>query len=280
MLLLQLTDCHLLEDPTARLLGVRTAETFLAVLDQALAEATPDLLLLTGDLAHDGKRATYEWLLEQVAERYTGKVLVLPGNHDHYQSLIEVFPAAQHPLGVGLHDFPDFKLVTVDSQGDDRPEAELDEAARQRLLELVAEATKPVLLVLHHPLLPVGAPWLDKDCVPAGEKRLTARAETGKLAAVVFGHVHQPVTAHFGTVPLLGSPSTCFQFAPRSERFSLTAEQPGYRWLRIGGDQELAVGVGVEGKESAAGQGATVAATLRRLTAPTIEVEARFLAPS
>ena len=151
------------------------------------------------------------------------------------------------------------RLLLCDTHADDQTEAHLDAAGRAQLEALVAESTEPVLLVVHHPLLPVDAPWLDKDCVPGGEALLRTLRAAGPLEAVLFGHVHQPVTQQYAGITLLGTPSTCFQFPPRSQRFSLTSEQPGYRWLRRGDD-------------------GTLGSTLRRLQAPKIEVEPRFLA--
>lgn len=259
-LLLQLTDCHLLDDPAARLLGVDTQATFAAVLDQALAEATPDLLLLTGDLAHTPTEATYRRLRTLVRDRYRGALAVLPGNHDALAPLTAVFPecpgAAQEVLPLS---WAGMRVLLCDSHNDDQAGGEFTDACRAELERQVANSDEPVLLVLHHPLLPVDAPWLDKDCVPGGEALLRSLAAVGPLRAVLFGHVHQPVTQHYAGVTLHGTPSTCFQFPPRSQRFSITQEQPGYRWLRWASD-------------------GTLGTTLRRLQTPRISVEPRFLA--
>jgi Icc protein len=44
-------------------------------------------------------------------------------------------------------------------------------------------------------------------------------------------------------VRLLGSPSTCVQFAPGSEHFKVGDQAPGYRWLRLHPDGGLETGV-------------------------------------
>lgn len=266
-LILQLTDCHLQEADDDRLLGVDTTATFDAVLEQALREDTPDLLLLTGDLAHTPTVVTYRKLRALVQARFSGPVAVIPGNHDALAPMAEVFPelAVERSLppaataGCRTLAVNGLTLALCDSHVDDQPESVIAADTEAALLALARDLRGPLLLVLHHPLRPCGTPWLDKDCVPGGERLLERLAQLCELQAVVFGHVHQPVTDEAFGVPLLGTPSTCFQFAPGSPRFSITTEQPGYRWLRFA---------------PASG----ISTTLRRLNAPVIRVDAQFVA--
>ena len=92
-----------------------------------------------------------------------------------------------------------------------------------------------VLLCTHHHLLPMECPWLDGDRITMAElhRRLAAPSP---VRALIFGHVHQEVSAHIGDTPLLGTPSTCFQFLPKSARFSLDSSAPGYRRIRLHDD--------------------------------------------
>ena len=103
------------------------------------------------------------------------------------------------------------------------------------LKETHAEVDVPAVLALHHPLLPVGAPWLDKDCVPDGAALLEWLATQSSVRGVFFGHVHQAVEARYRQIKLWGTPSTCFQFAPGSETFTVDQRQPGYRWITLTG---------------------------------------------
>ena len=56
---------------------------------------------------------------------------------------------------------------------------------------------------------------------------------SGRVRAYVGGHIHQELDAGAGAVRVLATPSTCFQFAPRSERFAVDDALPGYRWLTL-----------------------------------------------
>ena len=42
-----------------------------------------------------------------------------------------------------------------------------------------------------------------------------------------------------GTVRVLTTPSTCFQFKPQTESFSLDDQSPGYRWINLYDDGSI-----------------------------------------
>jgi Icc protein len=242
--LLQITDTHLLADPAATLLGVDTAATLTAVLDQALAEHLPEAVLATGDLAHDPDDPTaYERFRQLVEARYTGPLLTLPGNHDVGATLQAALPTA------GSLRLGPWEVLTFDSHRDGQAEAGFTAGDRRALeVRLQAAAGDHLLLACHHPPLPVGCPWLDKDCIPEGTEMLescaaAARRPAGapsRLRALVCGHVHQAFAAAHAGVDVLATPSTCFQFEPGSRRFAIDrgAEtgMPGYRWIELGAD--------------------------------------------
>lgn len=234
--ILQVTDCHLLADPAGRLLGVDTGASLTAVLSQACAQLTPDLLLVTGDVCHDGLPETYERFAQLVREQYQGPVFSLPGNHDGGATLARVFGrqgfAVVHDA-LAEREISGWRLLGLDSHQDDQPEAELTDERWQALQDALRERETPTILALHHPLLPIGAPWLDKDCVPRGPALLEWLATQSSVRGVFFGHVHQAIDAQYRQLKLWGTPSTCFQFAPGSERFTVDQRQPGYRWITL-----------------------------------------------
>jgi Icc protein len=56
--------------------------------------------------------------------------------------------------------------------------------------------------------------------------------------------VHQETATIERGVRVLTTPSTCFQFVPRTERFSVDATPPGWRWLHLASDGTLTTRVG------------------------------------
>ena len=236
---LQITDSHLKASASSTLLGVDTADSLRAVLAQALAEQAPDAVIASGDLAHDPEPATYRRFEQALRDVYAGPVMYLAGNHD-----------LSGPLAATLGTLDTLRLgswavIGFDTHRDHRTEAELDDVRRGALMARIGGwDAEHVLLVCHHHPLPVGCPWLDKDCIPLGFELLESCAAESRVRGLAFGHVHQEVRTEAAGLPVLGAPSTCFQFQPGSERFAIDRSpqsgRPGYRWLMLHPDGTLA----------------------------------------
>lgn len=231
--ILQITDLHLRAQPNATLLGVDTAHSLRAVLTQALSDASPDAILVTGDIAHDPVPAAYQLFAEIMDEFATAPCLCLAGNHDvasHMHSLLE-------PTELAL---PGWQLVALDSHVDDVPEADVSAADWARLQAALQRARdRWVLVATHHPPVDVDCPWLDKQRINNGGELLESLSEHPGVKGMVFGHAHQVVAAEYRDITLLGTPSTCFQFAPRSAEFGIDDQMPGYRWLTLSPDGQV-----------------------------------------
>lgn len=229
---LQVTDTHLFPAPDESLLGVRTQDTLDAVLDHAFAEGTPDALIASGDLAQVGESVTYRRFLATVRSRFAGPCLCVPGNHDMGEPFLRILPT--DPLRLGAWD-----VLGVDTHIDDRVDGVVAEEELRRLeeaLSVTGSAGRHALVVGHHCPVEVGAPWLDKHRIANADALLAVLAECKRARGYLGGHVHQEVDQRIGELRVLASPSTCFQFAPASERFALDDAAPGWRWLTLHAD--------------------------------------------
>jgi Icc protein len=238
--LLHITDCHLVplgED----LQGTDTNATLDQVLAQALGEQTPDAIVATGDLVHSGGVAVYRQFMAALASAGDVPLLCTPGNHDFLAPMMEAgLPMSTLQVGP-------WSIVGLDSHEDDTPKALVDEQRRHELVRLwQQQQTRFALLATHHPLLAIGAPWLDKDRIEAPEALLDSLMDglmdqrAPSFSGAIFGHAHQEINAHYRGAPLFGTPSTAFQFAPRSETFTMGSKIPGYRWLWLEDDGSVA----------------------------------------
>lgn len=235
---LQITDVHLMGEIGERLLGIDTWDSINAVLEQALGEANPDAILVTGDIAHHPSPHVYERFEALLRSLYEGPVLMLPGNHDVLAAMGDL--ALERRLDLGS-----WVLLALDSHIDDAPQADVDDAELAALKSACAEAGgKHALVATHHPPIPVGCPWLDKDRIQIGGELLEWLSEHSTVRAMVFGHAHQEVESSHRQIKLFGTPSTCMQFAPRTERFAVDEQQPGYRWLYLRRDGAISSRVG------------------------------------
>lgn len=239
---LQITDCHLVA-AGEKLLEIDTQATLEAVLEHSTATRQPDAIIASGDLCHSATAPIYQRFLETV-KRYSDAPLVcLPGNHDVLAQM-QAAALPMRPLELG-----DWSVLWLDSHVDDVVESSVTDDDRAYIRDCLGRAAgKHILLATHHPMMEVACPWLDKDGIQqAGDLldwiRTQADSCRCSLRAVVFGHAHQEAAGMHKGIPLLCTPSTCFQFGPKTAHFSVVNTPPGYRWLSLYDDGSLSSAV-------------------------------------
>ena len=233
---LQITDCHLVEAGQT-LLGVNTQASLEAVLAQAKAQNVCDAVVASGDLVHEGSPAIYQRFLNTLRRFFFDvPLLCLPGNHDVLANMRQAqLPMQALTLGSWL-------IAPLDSHVDNQPSANISPGDLKDLTEAMAKSNaKHLLMATHHPLVEIGAPWLDKDRILRVEELMAVIAASpgANLRGTIFGHAHQEIEVTSEHGPLLGSPSTCFQFKPLSAQFTLDDRPPGYRWLSLAEDGSI-----------------------------------------
>lgn len=241
--LLQFTDTHLLADRQARLLGLNTHESLKCVLRLSQQNhRQPDLVLVTGDLVHDGSDSGYAHLQEYF-RAFDVPVLLLAGNHDEARQLRDATSGGPARL-VKQIERGGWRIVLLDSSIAGSDGGRLA-AAELALLEqqLSMAPALPALVCLHHQPVPVGSRWLDTMVLENAGEFFAVLDRHPQVRGVLWGHVHQEYDEMRNGVRLLATPSTCFQFKPRSDDFSLDATAPGYRWLDLYPDGRIDSGV-------------------------------------
>lgn len=235
--LLQLTDCHLLPSPEARLVGVQTERTLEEVLTAVQRHPfwPPAALLLTGDLVHRPALEVYRRLQAKI-EPLGIPYMALPGNHDDPKLLWQVMPRSCLELGrwqvVGLSSWqPEGKVVRPSLSGSEAYAGLLAPEELVLLEEVLRESHRPTLIALHHPPVEIESPWMDEMGLLNREDFWRIVERFPQVKAVVFGHIHQEFHHHHRGIDLWGTPSTCFQFRPYSERLAIHPLPPGWRWL-------------------------------------------------
>ena len=227
---LQLTDTHLFAAEDGLLLGVDTNATLRQVCDYAVARhGLPDLVLATGDLAHDGEHRTYERLLSMLDEYTHAPVAWIPGNHDAGAVMAEFASLVR-----GSYRHGPWEFVLLDSHIEGKVPGRLGNDEIKRLSEaLEASSAVHLVIALHHHLLPIGADWLDEQRVADADEMLRIVDADSRVRLIVCGHVHQDMDTQWNGIRLLATPSTCFQFMPQSASFALDVRAPGCRWFEF-----------------------------------------------
>lgn len=241
----QITDCHLGNQPGTCLLNIDTDRSLQAVLGQVRQRhPQPDLLLVTGDISDSGSAAAYRRLRDYT--RDFPQARWLPGNHDDAVTLRQALAGAD----CIQREFagPRWQIVMVDSSvpgevGGALADTELT-ALRACLSAL--QRNRPdchVLIGIHHPLVPVGCAWLDGQRVANAAAVWREISAFPQVRAVLCGHVHQPFDQIVHGVRVLTSPSTAWQFAAHSADFQVDTLAPGYRWLDLHADGRIDTGI-------------------------------------
>ncbi len=230
---LQLTDIHLFAEESGILLGVRTADSFKAVLSSVLNQGMPfDFILVTGDISQDYSAESYQRFAHMIA-LLRAPVFFVPGNHDDGPLMYRMFSN----LGVNTQRHlicGNWQFVFLNSEVYAVPHGWVQ---RQELafLKQCCEQNQHLhtMICVHHLPLLVGSRWLDTQTMHNQDEFNAFIRSLPNVRMVLCGHVHQEVDVTHGAVRYLASPSTSIQFEPLSHNFALDLEGPGWRYLSL-----------------------------------------------
>ena len=217
MLIAQITDIHLGFDPDD------PAEFNRRRLDQVLErlckmDPLPDLLLATGDLTDKGDTDSYR-RLKSAFGRCPFPVWPCMGNHDDREGFSKLFPEVPKAGGF-IHYVIDeerwpVRVIVLDTLEPGRHGGAFCEARAQWLRERLAEEQeKPVLIVLHHPPIETGIPWMTSEPEADWIARLRQTvAPATNIVGMIAGHIHRPILTSWAGLSLAVVPSTAPQVA-------------------------------------------------------------------
>lgn len=246
----QVSDLHITE--AGAVFGQDARVALDLILDDVIARGLdPDLVVATGDLAHEGEAASYAWLHDRFAALDI-PVYCLAGNHDLAD------PFAEHLLGGPVAAMTDadvggWRFVFLDSNALGR-EVAPDGAVRDvvdrthrahaaQLLpdderwftELLADGSaEPVMVWLHHP--PVAHPLAAGiEARPFTQWVMQEFAVAGRVRGVSAGHVHNAYATERAGVGYWTCPSGWLDL----DFDARTQVPPGYRHFRFHSDGSI-----------------------------------------
>lgn len=243
---LQLTDTHLFANEEGALLGFETASSFARVVTHAREAFHPvDLLLVTGDVSHDGSVESYRRFVSALDgfQAMDCPVHCLPGNHDLPDAMRKALEPG--PLTY-LDSFAQkgWRAILLDTTIPGSEGGRLSSGELERLdHELSRNSESHALVCLHHNPVPVGSKWLDTMTVENPEPFFEIIDAHPQVRGILWGHVHQDYASERNGVRLMASPSTCIQFAPHTDEFARDDLAPGFRWLILEADGGIESGV-------------------------------------
>lgn len=194
-----------------------------------------DFVAVTGDLIQDDSAEAYVHFRE-VFGALGLPVLCVPGNHD-VRALMKEALSAEPFHYCGAVEANNWLVVGIDSCVSEQAGGHVGAAELDRLAAIIdSSAMQHVLILLHHPPVPMGSRWLDSVGMDNGAEFLDKARASGRVRLALFGHVHQAYDADHDGIRVVGTPSTCRQFAKGSAEFALDDNPPAYRRLSLHAD--------------------------------------------
>jgi Icc protein len=237
--LIQITDPHVQPVSDQQFKGLDTAQTLEQVIAAINAETEqPDLILATGDLAHDPIPMAYVRLRAILAQSGC-PVFCLPGNHDHPVRMHHLLNHGRISTAKNIH-CGDWQIMLLDSvvEGSEHGRLSDDEFLFVRR-QLQCSTDRHVLIAVHHHPVDIGSPWMDAMKLSNGDEFLALIQRFPQVRCVIWGHIHQDFRSQLGDIQLIGSPSTCLQFKPNTLHFEKDELPPAYRKLTLWRDGRI-----------------------------------------
>jgi 3',5'-cyclic AMP phosphodiesterase CpdA len=222
--LIQFSDTHI--RPAGELMHDQI-DTFAAVekaVATVLSAGSPvHGLLLTGDLADDGRAEAYRRLhtvMRRAADTLDAQLVYAMGNHDEraaFAAELLSIPDSSGPLD-SVHWINGLRIVVLDSTTPGRPEGRL-EADQLRWLraELANPAPRGSLLVVHHPPLPSPMPSAHMLRLLNADDLADALAGTD-VRMILTGHAHHTGCGSLNGIPVWVSPAIAYRLDPLPPR--------------------------------------------------------------
>ena len=228
VLMAQVSDTHLLSDPSVSRWGQNPAENLASVMN---ALPPVDAIVATGDIADDGTIEAYR-LADALIQGGARRRYFIAGNHDDSVAMAAVFGEVEDWRLVELSEH--WTLGLLNTQWIGHEAGWVTDRTLARLRSGLDAVETHVVLCLHHPPL---SPCPRPSCGLIGGDRLLRVLRGGPVRVVLSGHVHQQFEAVDEGIRFLGAPSTFGQLRHGGDpHYNDTGEPPGAQLLELHDD--------------------------------------------
>ncbi len=203
--LIQISDCHI--DDQAITMGIDSQANLIQVVNQ-INNHVFDALLISGDLTHNGTLSAYN-RLKDILSPIDTPIYVIGGNHDDSTHLNQVFEKnIFNSFQLGSWD-----IVSINSVQLNKTSGWVTDEALLKLDQTLEYSNSNyIMVVLHHPIVPMNSSWNDKLSLENPQDLFKILNKHSKIRAVVFGHAHESASFSHQKFDIISCPSTALQF--------------------------------------------------------------------
>lgn len=226
MKIIQLTDLHLFNDKTKKLLNIITYHSVEKIIDHIYQyEKDYEAIIVTGDISQDETVASYQ-LAINLLKQLNKPIYYLQGNHDKKENLDLVF-SKQKPIEELYSPYWNFISVDTVDYGKDSGLISNDEL--NKLKNKISKNEKNnIALIMHHHCLKLGTPLID-DCMLLNSNKLLEIIDKEKrIKLVICGHAHNDYKLIHKNFILEVAPAVCFQWK-KGTKTPITENHYGYK---------------------------------------------------
>ncbi|MCP9313124.1 metallophosphoesterase [Liquorilactobacillus satsumensis] len=208
-------------------------------------DTKPDLIVLTGDLIHEGKSSDYVRLQEilHAKEQELGvSICVLLGNHDRtaafYEGFLHKEAQEKYYYKVTIDGVDNYFLDTTFGNIE---QGYLDKKQLAWLEKNLAEhAKRPALIFMHHPIAGASLRYMRFSVLQNGAELLDA-CQKGNVKGIFAGHIHFPTTYATAGIINAVAESTAYHIDCRSYKKHEVSDVVGYNIITLSTAGEIGV---------------------------------------
>jgi len=201
---------------------------------------SPDMLDRNRTLTQAEYEPSYH-LLQELLKPLQCPTYMLLGNHDHRRAFHQVMQTPVPTLDTTHHysfDYQGYHFVALDTHQPGQAWGYLDALQLAWLqADLAAHRGQPALVFLHHHPWPLGLAWIDAMNLHNGEELIGVLRQYPEVRWMICGHVHLDQEIQRDGLTMLTTPATCFQVSKVSQTRKTLPGPPGFRVVRLTGDE-------------------------------------------
>lgn len=214
--ILQITDTHVFGGSGEKLYNINTNQRFDEIIKFIKKNNIIfDYIFLTGDISQDKSEASYKMISEELSS-FNKDIYWIPGNHDDKKKSGLILPKNKFFKKEDLYlDDIGWNFLFLDTtiDGEDGGYLFDDNIASMKKKIESMENNASIAIVMHHHLLKVNTPLVDKYIIENKELFFEALSTIKKkISLIICGHVHGDYDISENGIRMISSPATCLQW--------------------------------------------------------------------